>query len=194
MRSQRAITFLGVLLAAFVVAMPASALASSLLSGYGGPGQGNQAILGSAVIGGGSNGRGGGSSGGGGGSSTPSGESSSAGSLASSSSSSQSSSSSDSSSASTHHGPTRSTAHPSGHSGHASPSNSGGNSAAVQGAPLTQALYPAAERIPAGAGSSALGLSGSDLLYILLAFIVLAFIGAVTVRFGRSDARSSHRS
>ena len=46
-------------------ALPLSAHAGPLLSGYGGPGQGNQAILGSALVGGSSGG--GGTSGGGGG-------------------------------------------------------------------------------------------------------------------------------
>ena len=51
------------LLAALVAVAPAAASANSLLSGYGGPGAGNQAILGSALIGGGGSAGGGGSSG-----------------------------------------------------------------------------------------------------------------------------------
>src|SRR4051794_19511196 len=48
---------------------PAASASSTLLSGYGGPGQGNQAILGSAVIGGKGGSGGGGGSGSGGGAS-----------------------------------------------------------------------------------------------------------------------------
>jgi hypothetical protein len=47
------------------LALPATADAGSLLSGYGGPGQGSQAILGAAVIGGGASGSAGGGTGGG---------------------------------------------------------------------------------------------------------------------------------
>ena len=43
-------------LAAFAGASSDAALASSLLSGYGGPGQGNQALLGSAMLNGGGGG------------------------------------------------------------------------------------------------------------------------------------------
>src|SRR5438309_8805588 len=56
---------LAVGLASAWAAVPATAHAGPLLSGYGGPGQGNQAILGSALVGGSSGG--GGTSGGGGG-------------------------------------------------------------------------------------------------------------------------------
>jgi hypothetical protein len=64
MKSHRKISLTTALLAALVAAIPVSASANSLLSGYGGPGAGNQAILGSALIGGGSAGGGGSSSGG----------------------------------------------------------------------------------------------------------------------------------
>jgi hypothetical protein len=47
---------------AIVVAVPAAAGANPLLTGYGGPGQGNQAILGSALLNGSGGGSGGGSS------------------------------------------------------------------------------------------------------------------------------------
>ncbi|HXB15337.1 MAG TPA: hypothetical protein VNV44_06290 [Solirubrobacteraceae bacterium] len=51
-------------LAACCASAPAAGASSTLLSGYGGPGQGNQAILGSTLIGGGSSGGSGGSGGG----------------------------------------------------------------------------------------------------------------------------------
>lgn len=64
MRSQRLITTSATMAALALPALaPALASAGSLLSGYGGPGQGNQAILGSALLGGPSGG--GGSAGGG---------------------------------------------------------------------------------------------------------------------------------
>lgn len=63
MKSHRKISLTTALLAALVAIAPASASANSLLSGYGGPGAGNQAILGSALIGGGGSTGGGGSSG-----------------------------------------------------------------------------------------------------------------------------------
>jgi hypothetical protein len=67
LRSDRAVVFRkGVVVAPVVVvvalALPALATAGSLLSGYGGPGQGSQQLLGSSVIGGGA-GSGGGSGG-----------------------------------------------------------------------------------------------------------------------------------
>jgi len=52
-----------VLMAALSAAAPDAAPAGSLLSGYGGPGQGNQAILGSALLNGPGGGGGGGSAG-----------------------------------------------------------------------------------------------------------------------------------
>jgi hypothetical protein len=77
MTSHRTISLKTALLAVFLAfAVPSPALASPLLGGYGGPGEGNQAILGSALIGGAS----GGSSGSGGGSGGSAGSSSGSGS------------------------------------------------------------------------------------------------------------------
>jgi hypothetical protein len=66
MRSLRVIVSITTLLASPSLAVASSAWASSLLSGYGGPGQGNQAILGSSLLNGprGGSGSGGGSTGG----------------------------------------------------------------------------------------------------------------------------------
>ena len=50
MTPQRTIRSMLVLIPVLSTAMGSPALASSLLSGYGGPGQGNQAILGSALL------------------------------------------------------------------------------------------------------------------------------------------------
>jgi hypothetical protein len=63
MASYRLIIILSSTMLTAVALSPASSLASSLLSGYGGPGEGNQAILGSALLNGPSGG--GGASGGG---------------------------------------------------------------------------------------------------------------------------------
>jgi hypothetical protein len=60
MRIIRKITPTIALLLALLAAGPATCSASSLLSGYGGPGQGNQAILGSGLVNGPSGGGGGG--------------------------------------------------------------------------------------------------------------------------------------
>jgi hypothetical protein len=58
MKSHRKITPLIGLVVALSALVPASATASSLLSGYGGPGQGTQAILGSMLLNGPSGGGG----------------------------------------------------------------------------------------------------------------------------------------
>jgi hypothetical protein len=63
MKSHRKITPLIGLVVTLSALVPASATASSLLSGYGGPGQGTQAILGSTLLNGPSAGAGGGPSG-----------------------------------------------------------------------------------------------------------------------------------
>jgi hypothetical protein len=60
MRLNRKITPTIALLLALSAAGPATSSASSLLSGYGGPGQGNQAILGAGLVNGPSGGGGGG--------------------------------------------------------------------------------------------------------------------------------------
>src|SRR5262249_33452093 len=86
MTRHRTIATAVTLLAFLAAGTPVPASASSVLSGYGGPGQGNQAILGSALLsgpggGGGSSGRGGsgGAGGSGGGGSSSQGGSSSEG-------------------------------------------------------------------------------------------------------------------
>src|ERR1700744_2162094 len=63
MTSHRTILSILTLLAVMPAAMPSSAQAGSLLSGYGGPGAGSQEILGSTLIGGGGSTGSGGSAG-----------------------------------------------------------------------------------------------------------------------------------
>ena len=59
MNTHRKIIPIAALAMAFAAVAPASAPASPLLSGYGGPGQGTQAILGSTLLNGPSGGGGG---------------------------------------------------------------------------------------------------------------------------------------
>jgi hypothetical protein len=161
MTSRRMITsILTVLVVAAPAAVPALATAGSLLSGYGGPGQGNQAILGSALLNGPSGGGGGGGSAGAGGSAG-------SGTLA------------VTSSPVTSSRPQGSRAR----HGHAA----AGHHASGQGAPgattpgVTGSYPLSAGLARAVSGDSGtLGLSGADLLYILLALAALALTGLAT--------------
>lgn len=151
---------------------PAVASAGSLLSGYGGPGEGNQAILGSALLNGPS-GKGG--SGGGSGNASGTGRSGTYGSLIASTGEGQSSTSS--------HGSTAA-----GGSGSGRSSKSGskqrhareGAGKASKSASQTYTHTFGVSAQSAGNGSQPLGLSGADVLYILLALVVLAFTGVLT--------------
>jgi hypothetical protein len=133
-----------------VAVAPSTSAANPLLSGYGGPGQGNQAILGSALLNGPDEGSGG-----------PSGPASSGTETAS------SSGASGSSSGSGQGDPSRSR-HASGKPAHASAPASGAYSS-------TRSLTPTAD-----VGSQTLGLSGTDLLYLLLGCGALIMTAAIT--------------
>lgn len=154
MRSHRKTTpIAAVLTLALVALVPSAAVANPLLSGYGGPGQGDQAIIGAALV----NGPGqGGSSGGGGGGEAPAGvvnlEAPSA-------------STTPSSSSSTANGHRAAGTHRH-RSGAAQTRHSAPPAASSQAATSTIALPPASTE---GSSGGTLGLSGSDLLYILLA-------------------------
>jgi hypothetical protein len=194
MSAHRTVIFIGALFAALIAALPGSALASSLLSGYGGPGQGNQAILGSALVNGP---RGGGGSGGSsGGSSTGSGEGATEASREG-----QGASEDTGSSVAKSGTGASGTGTGSGHHGHAggaagskqgtsTKSNGAGDSGT--GATAGASFYPAAERTPDGEGG-VLGLSGSDLVYIILGFAVLVFLGVATGRLGRGRVSEGTR-
>jgi len=179
MRSHRLIITTTLLVLAVSAMAPTAAGAGPLLSGYGGPGQGNQAILGSALLNGGSGGSGGGGSGGRGssaggftaglarrtgsaGAGTGAGSTAGAGAA----------------------GGAPAPA-PSGRGKHATGpvagASSGGSTASARSSSLT------ASRGGVG-GSQALGLSGADLLYILLAFGVLVFTGLLTRRLAREPS------
>ena len=144
------------LLAAIMVATPVAAHANPLLSGYGGPGQGSQLILGSSLLGG--TGGGGASAAGGastaatrgglGGASAPSASRSSASAV---------------------------------HAAHGvvlrRRSSAGGAAAGTSGgAPVA---FPASAH---QAAPPALGVSQQDLLYIVLALCILAVAGVLTRR------------
>jgi hypothetical protein len=151
-------TILSILTSLMVMstAMPSSVLAGPLLGGYGGPGEGNQAILGSALLNG-PRGRAG---------AGLAGASGSAASVRVASRGSQ---------APVHPGDGKQTA---------------GAIGQASGGPSSP--YPVSERGGAAqlavADSGTLGLSGADLLYVLLALCVLAFTAGLTKRLTRITA------
>ncbi len=144
--------------------VPAAALAGPLLSGYGGPGQGNQAILGSGLVGG----RGGDGSGGHGSSAGPAGRAGHEGSVGSAAASVGAGGANSSSATATAKGR---------HSQAAGSTRAGVRSRPGEPRP---GLAPAAATSAAAGGGGALGLSGADALYILLALGALVVTGALT--------------
>jgi hypothetical protein len=154
--------------------VPLAAQAGSLLSGYGGPGQGQQQILGSTLLGGGGGSSGGSAGGGATGGERGAGERGLAGPVLASS----------------------SKASGAGATGRAGrrvqprPSTQRGRSP-VQAAPADVPTYPASERVASsGAGS---GLSFADILFIFLGAAALAFTGILTTRLSHANtARGGH--
>jgi hypothetical protein len=137
-------------------AVPVAAQANSLLSGYGGPGQGSQAILGAALLGGPSGG-----GGGGGGESTTAGPGATGASAAGT--------------------PAAGGASGRGSGGQTSAGTGGRRSAgarARRAATLPPTVPTAAEE--AAVSSPALGISGPDLLYILGGLGVLGLTATLT--------------
>jgi hypothetical protein len=171
--TRRTIVMLTLIALAVSAVQPALAGAGSLLSGYGGPGEGNQAILGSALLGGPS-GKGGsrGGSGGAGGAA----RSGSYGSLVASAGEGQIASPSHGSGGSTGSSSARSSK-----SGSKQRHVEAGAGKASNGAsqPYSQ-TNRSSTQTSGGGGSQPLGLSGADLLYILLALVVLALTGVLT--------------
>jgi hypothetical protein len=172
MRRHRAIITTATLLVAGVVGtIPATASAGSLLSGYGGPGQGNQAILGSALIGGSSGGGGTGGPAALGSTATGSGQS--AG------------------------GPSTVAAGTAGRKGPVHSARSrhgvGGKDAPAPRSSETPAgaARSGTSRLRVGAGGAeeastpALGITGADLVYILLATGALVLTGGLTRQLTR---------
>ena len=147
---------------ALSAAMPVAALGNPLLSGYGGPGLGSQAILGSALLNGPAGG-GGGSAPGSSGAAPASAESSTGGVTP-------------GAGAGVGLAAARSAGHASRTGGRAE--RAAGASAQASG---PSKLYPASERgVAEPAGT--LGLSGQDLLLILLAIGALAVTAVLTAR------------
>jgi hypothetical protein len=145
-------------------APPANAASGSLLSGYGGPGQGSQAILGSALLNG------------------PSGGSTGSGSTGSGSSSASSSRAGTGSAATGKRRPSASgasrRASRRAHSGAAATSH--GTRSSSGAARTYTASDEAATSQARAQGSSTLGLSGTDFLYLLLALAALALTAVLT--------------
>lgn len=181
MTSHRNIPSTLILLAVFVTFAPSSALANSLLSGYGGPGEGNQAILGSALVGGAVGAGGGGSSSGSSGSSGGS----------------TGSTGSSSSAAIGGVSAGVSEAVPTGSSKQGSSSHGGGSGRAARGTSTARAgsgkasggaarAYPPSSRgetsQSTSGGLEGLGLSAADLGYVLLVLGALGVTGVLTRR------------
>jgi hypothetical protein len=169
------------LLLALCLAAPVSAQANPILSGYGGPGQGNQVILGSALLngpaGGGGGSAGGGSAGGGSAGGGSSGENGSA-------------------TTATSGGSARGR-----HSGASGRSPAHGQPGAPTSSPQEGApphldasrAYLAVERGHSVGQSGALGLNGQDLLYIILALGALALAAVFTRRLTQTTAPGTQR-
>jgi hypothetical protein len=189
-----------IILIGFVVgvaaALPAAAPANSLLSGYGGPGEGNQAVLGSKLLNG-PGARGGSASAGGDGLAVKNGDRSSTG--------------GGESSSSTPAGGERESSSGGGSGGGGSGGSGGGGGGDKTGRPAggpqtaerhgqgsaevsasSVGLYPASERVPAGEADT-LGLSGGDLLLIALTVAVLLFMGVLTRRLTQATATAQRR-
>jgi hypothetical protein len=138
---------------------PAASASSTLLSGYGGPGEGNQAILGSTLIGGG----GGGSTGSGGGGSAPQ-------------------------AVTIEVSPSPAAGAGAGAGGQGAGKNSthaqGTQRSAASGAPAG-AQGATNQAVLSSSSAPALGLSGGDWGYVVLALLVLALTAFVTVLLSR---------
>jgi hypothetical protein len=191
MTSHRKISLTTALLAAFVAVAPACASANSLLSGYGGPGAGNQAILGSTLIGGGGSAGGGGSSGSGGPTGSTDASSGAATAVA---------GTGEAGSASA--GASERGVVAAARGGGAGGKGAGGQSAsgatgsrrghgkASGGAAHAYSVTPLDDvSKPASVGSGALGFSAADLGYLLLALAVLGATGVITRRLVGASTR-----
>lgn len=163
--------------AVFLCMGAGTALAGTLLSGYGGPGEGNQAILGAGLVNAPSGGGpGGGSGGGSGAAGSPS-----AAALSQASSSRSSAAASSGGQGTRGKGTGSSTGKPS-----RTPGAGAGGYRAAHTPP------GAAEPVPAAsAGSQPLGLSGSDVLYILLALAALVVTALLTRQLTHGPERGA---
>jgi len=179
MTTRSKIARIAAMLALSIALTPTAAPASSLLSGYGGPGQGNQAILGAALLNGPSSGGGGGSTGGG---STGGGSSS--------------SEATNLSAPATPASPQRSQSS-SRHGGSGAAGKHGLRATRAPNTHRAESGAAPAYNVSAGGGSAnpLLGLSREDLLYVVLALGVLMFTGVLTRRLtGRQQMSRSGSS
>jgi hypothetical protein len=155
------------ILAAGSLVAPAVSSASSLLSGYGGPGEGNQAILGATLLNGPSGGSGGGAAGGGGSSANGGGELRASNAPI---------------------GEPRSQRSAAGHGTKAAKHSSGTTAARAHASQEVTRAYPTQTSMDRAVGSSGpLGLSGKDVLYVILALGALALAGALTLQLMRDQ-------
>lgn len=182
-----ALTPIFALVAGLCVCMPAVALAGSpLLSGYGGPGAGEQAILGSTLVGGpGGGSRSGGSSGGStGGAQGNTGAASSADSTGGSPAARPSTSNAGSGSVGTTGSRARgvATGHGRRHPGGSVVQPRRGTHAAAAG--VSAYVYPSTPR-NASYDSPTLGISSDDLLALVVTIATLALLAVLTIRLGR---------
>lgn len=165
MRNQR-LTNMTVVFAALALCAiaPATAAAGSLLSGYGGPGQGNQAILGSGLVNGPSGGAGGGGSTAAPSAAAVSGEAATGGGAA---------------------AATVVVVHP--HGGHRSHSRTQAGGAGAHAGNVTPPATSSSSRAggPDSSGGGTLGFSGSDVVYLLLVVAGLVGTGFVTRRLAQ---------
>jgi hypothetical protein len=184
MKRHRTIILIVGLLAVLGTAPTDAALASSLLSGYGGPGQGNQAILGSALL----NRPGGGS----GSSGSGSGDSSSLASSAPSSTTASEAAASTGTGSSAQSG-TGQEAPGTGASEARSGSQARRSAAPSASPPSIADVYAAAERGRQAPSTPAFGLSGADLLLIVLVLGMLALIGVLSRRLTRLTPTAGSR-
>lgn len=182
MRTQSTIIRTVLSAAAVLAVAPGVASANPLLSGYGGPGEGNQAILGAALLKGPSGGGGGsgpgadGGSGPGGGSVADGGSGVGAGAAGAA-----------GAGAGTGVGQARSSVSGSSQNP-AAPRTRSHRARAVSGAQVgvAAASYPVSE---ANVGSRTAGLSGPDLAYVVLALGGIALAAALTIGLTRNSAR-----
>jgi hypothetical protein len=160
---------------AALVAPQTIAVANPLLSGYGGPGQGSQAILGSALVNGPPRGGGGGGGANNSGSAAP-----------------RSGGGVGGAAVGVRGNAASTTAAASGQ-GRSSgrPARGAGGQVKAQPSTGSVVLYPASER--AGNAQGGLGLSADDLLYIILALGALAFAAVFTRRLTRGTTASGRR-
>jgi len=174
MTSHRTILMTLISLTVMSFATPSSALAGPLLGGYGGPGEGNQAILGSALLGGGGGNGSSGSSGGSSGSTGSSPEGVSGTGLQP-----GGSQSNASASGASAHGEVSRPGH------QASGARSGGGRASGGAAHAYAISSDRADLQPTSGATETLGLSGTDLGYVLLVLCALVLTGMLTRRLAQ---------